>query len=173
MSLIIGKLALLTLVPVVGAGIAYPTMTTKFGGGEGQIRLTSIGDFENNCWVSVQGTLSKGGEETAKLLACRVKKDSEVARFYFFVKTADSVNLPKEVKNVTYQNGDGHGHKFLVTFSDGESKTINASNTIWNSVFGDEINRNCKITGDVTTSRRLGCNGQYPQNMEFFKSNSQ
>mgnify|MGYP007094635642 CR=1 FL=1 len=32
MSILAGKLALLVLVPMVGAGVAYP-MTTKLGGG--------------------------------------------------------------------------------------------------------------------------------------------
>ncbi|AFN65381.1 hypothetical protein WEN_02990 [Mycoplasma wenyonii str. Massachusetts] len=170
MSILIGKLASLTLVPVVGAGVAYTTMSTKLGGGEGQIRLTSIGDFEENCWVSVQGKLSEGGEETAKLLACPVKKGSEVARFYFYAKATNSVNLPKEVTNVTYTGNSRGGHyQFFVTFTDSWSKTISASNSTWDKTFptGKSIKGNCTIT-----SGRLGCNEEFAQRLESFNSNS-
>lgn len=171
MSILAGRLALLVLVPMVGAGVAYP-MTTKLGGGN--ISLEVMSDFESNCWVSVQGDQGDDDDSYKKrLLTCFTKKDSDEVKFYFYDKNRGNSTLPKEVKEV--KSSDSRNHTFTISFVNGEShETVSTPISTWDAIFSKGIGGGCKIESASTSSgevKRLSCNGIHPQTLEKFTSN--
>lgn len=174
MSILTGKLAVLTVIPVVGTGVAYP-MTTKLGGGENQIELKTIDNFKRNCWVSIQGDQGEDDSFNKRLLACLEKKNSEKVRFYFYDKDKLSNSLPKEVTEVKYNGISSYNHSFTISLVGNEgNETINTPASTWNSVFNGSVEGVCRLESVKTLSeelKRLSCNNSSPQRLEEFKIN--
>lgn len=165
MSILIGKLASLTLVPVVGAGVAYTTMSTKLGGGEKQIELRSMEDFQKHCWVSIQGDAKDEGGFNQKLLACDLSKNSLKIKFFFHDEQEMKDALPKEVTNVLYKSGQD----FSLTFGNKEIKEIKAVNAfVWKNVFQEGIKVGCQIKHVNPTFKQLRCGSTREQTLEQF-----